>query len=31
MSSKGISIKVEKMKVVKEWPEPKLVRDIQFF
>ena len=31
MSSKGISMEVEKIKVVKKWPEPKLVQDIQVF
>ena len=28
VSSKGISIKAEKIEVVKEWPEPKSVQDI---
>ena len=31
VSSKGISMEAEKIEVVKEWPEPKLVRDIQVF
>ena len=31
VSSKGISIEAEKIEVVKEWPEPKSVRDIQVF
>ena len=31
MSSKGINIKAEKIEVVKEWPKPKLVQDIQVF
>ena len=31
VSSKGISIEVKRIEVVKEWPEPKLVRDIQVF
>ena len=31
VSFKGISMKVEKIKVVKEWPKPKSVRDIQIF
>ena len=28
VSSKSISMKVEKIKVVKKWPKPKLVQDI---
>ena len=31
MSSKGISIKAKKIKVVKKWPKPKSVWDIQVF
>ena len=31
VSSKGISMEVEKIEVVKEWLEPKSVWDIQFF
>ena len=31
VSSKGISMEAEKIEVVKKWPEPKLVRDIQVF
>ena len=31
VSSKGINIEPERIKVVKEWPEPKSVRDIQVF
>ena len=31
VSSKGISMEVKKMEVVKEWPEPKSVQDIQVF
>ena len=31
MSSKGIGIEAKKIEVVKEWPEPKSVRDIQVF
>ena len=29
--SKGISMETEQIKVVKKWPEPKAVRDIQVF
>ena len=29
--SKGISIEAKRIKVVREWPEPKSVRDIQVF
>ena len=28
VSSKGISIEAKRIKVVKEWPEPKSVQDI---
>ena len=31
MSSKGICIEDERIEVVKDWPEPKSVRDIQVF
>ena len=31
VSSKGISMEAERIEVVKEWPEPKSVRDIQVF
>ena len=31
VSSKGISMEAEKIKVVKKWPEPKSIRDIQNF
>ena len=31
VSSKGINIKAKKIEVVKEWPEPKLIQDIQVF
>ena len=31
VSSKGISMKVERIEFVKEWPKPKSVRDIQVF
>ena len=31
VSSKGISIEAEKIKVVRQWPEPKSIKDIQVF
>ena len=31
VSSKGISMEAERIEVVKDWPEPKSVRDIQVF
>ena len=31
VSSKGISMEAERIEVVKEWPEPKSVQDIQVF
>ena len=31
VSSKGISMEAKRIKVVKDWPEPKSVRDIQVF
>ena len=31
VSSKGISMEVKRIKVVRKWPEPKSVRDIQVF
>ena len=31
MLSKGISIKVKKIEVIREWFEPKSVQDIQVF
>ena len=31
VSSKGISMEAQRIEVVKKWPEPKLVRDIQVF
>ena len=31
VSSKGISMEVKRIKVVKEWPKPKSIQDIQVF
>ena len=31
VSSKGISMEAERIEVIKDWPEPKSVRDIQVF
>ena len=31
VSSKGISMEVEQIEVIKEWPKPKSVKDIQVF